>query len=125
MTAFVVIGAVVGAVTLLAIVIIAPSRRVRHEPPLPMRTQLEILLRGRHIANIEAAPEPPRATLELDDDSIESHDDWRFDTAQIQSLRELDGPNDSKAVSVSDTFVRDADVRAPDPGSQSADEVPR
>ena len=124
MTAFVVIGAVVGAVTLLAIVIIAPSRRVRNEPPLPMRTQLEILLRGRHIANIEAAPEPPRPSLELDD-GIESHDDWRFDTAQIQSLRELDGPNDSKAVSVSDTFVRDADVRAPDPGSQSADEVPR
>ena len=124
MTAYVVIGAVVGAVTLLAIVVIAPSRRVRNEPPLPMRTQLEILLRGRHIANIEAAPEPPGPSLEVDDGAT-SHDDWRFDTAQLQSLRELDDPNDPNEISARETFVRDADVRASDPGRRSAGEDPR
>ena len=124
MTAYVVIGAVVGAVTLLVIVIIAPSRRVRNEPPLPMRTQLEILLRGRHIANFEAAPEPPGPSVDVDD-GVVSQDDWRFDTAQIQSLRDLDDPNDPNEISVRETVLRDADVRAPNPRSPSADEDSR
>ena len=89
MTAFVVIGAVIGAVTLLAIVIIAPSRRVRNEPKLPMRTQLEILLRGRHIDALDAHLEPSGPSIGRDE-PVSANDNWRFDTAQIQSLRELD-----------------------------------
>ena len=74
-----VIGAVVGAAfTMLAVIIIAPSRRVRQEPPLSMETQVRILLGLK--------PEDPIEKVDL----AALPGDWKFDTQQMQALRDLD-----------------------------------
>ena len=77
------------ALTLLGVIIFAPSRRVRDEPPLPMPTQLEILLRGRAILDDDANnPGPWGGTLP----NLPRTEDpaWQFDTAELTSLGKLD-----------------------------------
>ena len=74
-----VVGIVVGtSVTLLIAIIVAPSRRVRNEPPLELETQLRLLL--------GLDPDAPLPDLPLE--QIDTS--WQFDTAQIQSLREFE-----------------------------------
>ena len=84
-----VVGIAVGvAIALLVVIIVAPSRRVRDEPPLPMSTQLDLLLHGRGFVDPDdlaaASPAVPKPA--------EPATDWQFDTAQFQSLRYLDTP---------------------------------
>ena len=74
------IGLIVGiACTMLALIVFAPWRRVRSEPPLPLETQLRLLLgldpEGGELTAHPASTDP----------------DWRFDPAQIEALRDLDG----------------------------------
>ena len=79
-----VVGIVVGtSLTLLLAIVVSPSRRVRNEPPLELEVQLRLLL--------GLDPDAPLPALPLD--RIDTS--WQFDTAQMQSLRDLDvGPDE-------------------------------
>ncbi len=86
-----VIGIVVGAaITLLAVIVIAPSRRVRAEPSLPLETQLKLLLGMDPDAPAPTLNSPTLDTPGLDTSALPN--DWTFNTSQIETLRNLDGP---------------------------------
>jgi hypothetical protein len=74
-----IVGTVVGAsLMLLLAIVITPSRRVREEPRLELETQLRILL---GLDPDDPLPQLPRDRLDTS---------WQFDTAQMQTLRDLD-----------------------------------
>lgn len=103
-----VVGAIAVALAAIAVIVIAPSRRVREEPPLPMPTQLEILLRGRNLIEDEIAADSP---WRVPSEPVTRPEDpaWQFDTAELTSLGNLAGaggdnpePGDSDETSESD-----------------------
>ncbi len=99
-----VIGIVVGAaVTLLIVIVVAPSRRVRAEAPLPMETQLRLLL-GLN-PEIPPTADGVEATVVAETPSP----DWQFNTSQMQSLRDLEGAE-----------INEANVRPEGPGNPDA-----
>lgn len=73
------------ALTLLIAIVVAPSRRIRDEPPLELETQLRLLL--------GLDPDEPLPPLPIN--RVDTS--WQFNTAQMQTLRELDRPDDGKA----------------------------
>ena len=88
-----VVGAIALAIAAIAVIVIAPSRRVRDEPPLPMPTQLEILLRGRSLIDDEIAADSPWR-IPTEPATRTEDPAWQFDTAELTSLGNLAGAGD-------------------------------